>query len=67
MCLPMEAGTLYYDNIFEVIPTQKSWKEQLISTVYEVMTPSWFHLLGCVKVNLKVLEGLEHVHKFPLS
>ena len=31
------------------------------------MTPGWLHLSGAVEVNPKVLEGLEHVLRFPLS
>ena len=31
------------------------------------MTPRRLHLYAAVKVNQKVLEGLEHVHRFPLS
>ena len=50
-----------------MVPTHKSWNEQKISTFHEDMTPGWLHLYGAVKVNQKVLEGLEHVYRFPLS
>ena len=50
-----------------MVPTHETWKEQKISTLHVDMTPGWLHLQGAVKVIQKVLEGLEHVHNFPLS
>ena len=35
MCLQIKAGVLNHPHIFEVIPTYKSWKDQLISTIHE--------------------------------
>ena len=41
---PLLVGTLNNFDIFEVVPTHKSWKEQKIFTLHEDVTPGWLYL-----------------------
>ena len=40
----LKVGTLNNFDIFEVVPTHKSWKEQKIFTLHEDVTPGWLYL-----------------------
>ena len=66
MHVEYERSSLVAVLSLKIMPTSISWKEQKKSTLHEDMTPGWSHLHWAVKVNQKVLEGLEHVHRFPL-
>ena len=53
LSFPLLIGTLNYFDIFEVVATHKSWKEQKVSTLHQYMTRRQGHLSGAMKVNQK--------------